>query len=62
MVEGGGSCTGGGGGSGTAVGLCLAARPEEDEGGWGPAIRERRGALGRWAEEWGGGLAASARR
>jgi hypothetical protein len=45
---------GGGGGGG-----CLAARPEEDEGRWGPAVRERRGVLGQWVREWGvelGGL------
>jgi hypothetical protein len=61
MVEGGVSCTGGGGGHGSstsweAAGLCLAARPEEDEGGQGPVVKKRRGGTGRWAGEWGGGL------
>jgi hypothetical protein len=32
-----------------AAGLGLVARPEEDEGGWAPVIRERRGVLGWWA-------------
>jgi hypothetical protein len=40
------------GASREAPGLCLVARPEEDEGAQGPAVRERRGALGRWAGEW----------
>jgi hypothetical protein len=35
----------GGGASQEAAGLCVAARPEEDEGRRGPAVRERRGAL-----------------
>jgi hypothetical protein len=47
MVEGGGSH--GGGAGREAAGLCLVARPEEDEGGRGPAVRERRG-------HWAGGL------
>jgi hypothetical protein len=56
MVEGGGGHDGGA--SREAAGLCLVSRPEEDEGGRGPAVRERRG---RWAGglrsgEWGGGL------
>jgi hypothetical protein len=34
----------------------MAARPEEDVGGRGPAVRERRGALGRWVGEWRGGM------
>jgi hypothetical protein len=39
----------GDGASREAVEICLAAWPEEDEGGQG----EKRG---RWAREWGGGL------
>jgi hypothetical protein len=35
-----------------AAGLGLTARPEEDEGGWAPVVRERRG--GRWAGGLGG--------
>jgi hypothetical protein len=67
MVEGGGSCTGGGGAwrlwcsggaSREAEGLCLAARPEEDEGGWGSMVRERRGG-GRWAGGSGSGEVGS---
>jgi hypothetical protein len=34
----------------------LAARPEEDEGGRGPVVGGRRGALGWWVGEWEGGL------
>jgi hypothetical protein len=47
-----------GGASWEVAGLCLAARPEEDEGGRGPVVRERRGggALGLWVGEWEGGL------
>jgi hypothetical protein len=59
------SCTGGGGGHGSstsweAAGLCLAARPEEDEGGQGPVVKKRRGGtgpvgwgVGRWAGRLG---------
>jgi hypothetical protein len=35
-----------GGASQEATGLCLAARLEEDEGGQGPIVRERRGGDG----------------
>jgi hypothetical protein len=45
-----------GGASREAVGLCFTAQPEVDEGEQGPVVWERRGALGRLAEEWGGGL------
>jgi hypothetical protein len=35
----------------------LAARPEDDKGGRGLVVRERRGAaLGRWVGDWDGGL------
>jgi hypothetical protein len=40
----------------TAAGLGLATRPEEDEGGRAPVVRERRGVLGRWVGDWDRGL------
>jgi hypothetical protein len=42
-----------------AVGLCLATRPKEDEGGRGPAVWERRGGtrpVGQGVGWWAGWL------
>jgi hypothetical protein len=51
MVEEGGVLHRSGGGHGGTAGMWRSpARPEEDEGEWGPVVRERRrGSLGWWA-------------
>jgi hypothetical protein len=48
-----------GGANWEAAGLGLAARPEEDEGGQAPVVRDRRGG---WASGSGSGLASWAGR
>jgi hypothetical protein len=46
----------GDGASREVAGLFLVARPEEDEGGRGPMVRERKGGARPMGQEWGGGL------
>jgi hypothetical protein len=72
MVEGGGFLhrrrgawrLGCGGTNQEAAGLSLAARPEEDEGGRAPVVRERRGGIGlvgRGVGWWAGRLGPASR-